>query len=424
MQSRSAEHAEQQHRHAAALAAQRAILEATLENIDQGITMVDADLHTIVLNNRFLELLELPAERFARGFHMEDAFRFNAERGDYGPGDIDEQVRQRVKLARRFEPHSFERTRPDGRVLAVRGNPLSGGGFVSTYAEVTEQRHAEAALREQVVQTQEALEQQTATAEILRVISKSPTDVTPVFQAIAERAMVLAGADVCGSIRFDGERMHMLGWHGTSHEAEAAIRASFPRPPDPSSAHGRCILAGTPVQVADVWLDPEYRLNAAATANDYRSLLAVPMRQGGKSIGSIAVGRLAPGRFPDKVMALLQTFADQAVIAVQNVRLFNETRESLQQQKASAEVLAVISSSVADTQPVFEKILDSCRHLFGGDELDVLLVDEQGQLRIAAYQGQGVRHRRRDFPGAGGAHPRRARTARAPGGALAGPGGR
>ena len=86
-------------------------------------------------------------------------------------------------------------------------------------------------------------------------------------------------------------------------------------------------------------------------------------------------------------MALLQTFADQAVIAIENVRLFNETQESLQQQKASAEVLAVISNSMADAQPVFEKILDSCKHLFGGDELDVLLVDEQGMLDIAAYRG-------------------------------------
>jgi len=134
-------------RHEAEARRQAQVLETTLEHIDQGITMVDRDLHTIALNRRFLELLDLPAERFARGFHMAEAFRFNAERGEYGPGDLDEQVRSRVEMAARFEPHAFERRRPDGRTIAIRGRPLPGGGFVSSYTDVTEQRRAEEALR-------------------------------------------------------------------------------------------------------------------------------------------------------------------------------------------------------------------------------------------------------------------------------------
>jgi PAS domain S-box-containing protein len=130
------------------LAEKTAILETTLENIDQGITMVNKDLHTIALNTRFLELLEFPPERFRSGFHMEEAFRFNAERGEYGPGDVEEQVRERIELTKRFEPHAFVRTRPDGTVIAIRGQPLPGGGFVSTYTDITEQKRAEDALRE------------------------------------------------------------------------------------------------------------------------------------------------------------------------------------------------------------------------------------------------------------------------------------
>ena len=92
--------------------------------------------------------------------------------------------------------------------------------------------------------------------------------------------------------------------------------------------------------------------------------------------------------FSPKEIALLETFADQAAIAIENVRLFNETKEALEQQKASAEILSVISNSVADTGPVFEKILDSCKHLFGSDETAVLLVDDQGQVNLGAYLGK------------------------------------
>ena len=119
-----------------------------------------------------------------------------------------------------------------------------------------------------------------------------------------------------------------------------------------------------------------------------QSMAFAPMLFEGRGIGTLWVGRPVKGAFSDKQLALLKSFADQAVIAIQNARLFTETQEALQQQRASAEVLAVISSSVADAQPVFEKILESCKHLFGGDELDVLLVDEQGMLRIAAYMGE------------------------------------
>jgi PAS domain S-box-containing protein len=143
--------------HERVLAEQKRILETTLENIDQGITMVDRDLRAIALNRRFLELLDLPAEMFAPGeFTLEHAFRYNAQRGEYGPGDVDEQVQMRMALARKFEPHYFERQRPNGRTLAIRGRPLpDGAGFVTTYSDVTEQKRAEAELRQSVALREE-----------------------------------------------------------------------------------------------------------------------------------------------------------------------------------------------------------------------------------------------------------------------------
>ena len=141
----------------------------------------------------------------------------------------------------------------------------------------------------------------------------------------------------------------MLGWHGTLAEAESVLRSAFPRKPDPSSVHGRSILAGKPVQIPDVSLDSDYGLYEAASATSYRSVLAVPMLQGGRAIGSIAVGRLAAGAFPDKVLTLLQVFADQAVIAIQNARMFKETQAA----RAAAEAAKLLAESANEAKSSF-----------------------------------------------------------------------
>ena len=130
------------------LAEQSVLLQTTLENMGQGITVFDQELRFLGGNTRAFDLLGFPREFFAIGKPLAEFFRYNAERGEYGPGDPDEQVAERVALARRFEPHCFERTRPDGTVLEVRGNPMPGGGFVTTYTDITARKRAEEELRE------------------------------------------------------------------------------------------------------------------------------------------------------------------------------------------------------------------------------------------------------------------------------------
>jgi len=128
----------------AKLAHQMTILETTLESMDQGISMLDADLRVMARNSRFVEMLEFPPEQFPIGIPLENMFRYNAERGEYGEGNIDEQVASRLALARKFEAHRFERTRPDGMVMEIRGNPLPDKqGFVTTYTDITSRKKAE-----------------------------------------------------------------------------------------------------------------------------------------------------------------------------------------------------------------------------------------------------------------------------------------
>ena len=130
------------------IATQRAVLEAVLENFDQGVSMFDESLTLVACNDRFNDILQLPAERFTIGTGMAEMFRYNAERGEYGDGDIEQQVQDRVDLASKFEAHQFERDRGDGMILEVRGIPIPNGGFVSTYTDITERKRAENILKE------------------------------------------------------------------------------------------------------------------------------------------------------------------------------------------------------------------------------------------------------------------------------------
>jgi PAS domain S-box-containing protein len=120
-----------------------AILELTLDAMEQGISVVDADLNVVVFNRRFLDILGLPTDRFRPGDPFETFIRYNAERGDYGPGAVEEQVQSRLALARSPAPHCFERTRPDGTVIEIRGTPIPGGGFLTTYTDTTERKRRE-----------------------------------------------------------------------------------------------------------------------------------------------------------------------------------------------------------------------------------------------------------------------------------------
>jgi two-component system, NtrC family, sensor kinase len=230
----------------------------------------------------------------------------------------------------------------------------------------------------------EALDHQTAAREVLDLINRTPTNVQPVFDAIIESAVRLCDA-VFGVVwRYDGELLHYAASHNFTPDVLDQIFKTYPKRPDRSIAAGRAILDGRIAHVPDMLADRVYARELALAGN-WRASLAVPMLHEGKAVGAISIGKADTGPFSERQIQLLTTFAAQAVIAIENARLLNETKEALEQQRASAEVLNVISKSVSDAEPVFEKIVESCERIFATSRIGLNLIGLDGLVHAGAY---------------------------------------
>ena len=213
-------------------------------------------------------------------------------------------------------------------------------------------------------ETKEALEQQTATAEILKVISGSPTDIQPVFDAIAGSAARLCGASDVVIRLVEGDESRIVAHFGpVPVTSPDALRSGIVR-----TLVGRAIVERRTIHIPDLkdprvrdeFLDSDF---VRVDSRQIRSVLVTPLLRGDECLGAIVIRRREALPFSDKQVELLKTFADQAVIAIENVRLFNETKEALEQQTATADILRVISSSPTDLQPVFDAILEKAIRL-------------------------------------------------------------
>ena len=246
-------------------------------------------------------------------------------------------------------------------------------------------------------ETKEALDQQTAISEILRVISSSPTDVQPVLEAIADRAARLCDASVASMYLIDGNMLRLLASKGPTPDLVRNVEAL---PINRESLSGRAVLDERTIQVPDLLAaGADYPLSHDIAARlGHRTVIVAPLLREGKPFGTILLRRHEVRPFSEREVALLRTFGDQAAIALENVRLFNETKEALDQQRASGEVLAAISSSIADTTPVFERILASCERLFAGKVVQINLVGDDGLIHLGAHHGPAGGEDREDVP--------------------------
>src|SRR3974390_2375131 len=221
----------------------------------------------------------------------------------------------------------------------------------------------------------EALEQQTATSEVLKVISSSLNDLKPVFETIGQRAEKLCETEISVVSMVDGNMIRLASINGIAEEGVEALRRTFPLRLDDESVTARAVRTCAICHVPDVLTDSQYAHKDVAQVSGDRACVAVPVIRDGQVIGAIFVARKKPGFFADAQVALLKTFADQAVIAIENTRLLNELRESLQQQTATSEILEVISNSPTDSQPAFDAIVRSGLKLFPDAAIMVALPD-------------------------------------------------
>src|SRR5262245_21150971 len=249
-------------------------------------------------------------------------------------------------------------------------------------------RDLEKRLAEALRDKAEALDQQTATSEILRVISQSSTDVQPVFEAIGSSAWRLLGGFGGAVYRVVDEDLHLAAYISTNSTGDAALRSRYPRPLDVFSPPGEAIRRRAPVVLTDIdtdgWVPDDSR--DVIRKRGVRSGVWVPMMKEGVTLGAIGVTRSEPGSFRVEQITLLQTFADQAVIAIENVRLFNETKEALERQTATADILRVISSSPTDIHPVLEAVVESAARLCAAEDVSVF-EEDAGAFRVAAFRG-------------------------------------
>jgi len=240
-------------------------------------------------------------------------------------------------------------------------------------------------LRQRTSDLTETLGQQTATSKVLEVISRSAFDLHAVFETVAESSVRLCGADRAMIFRFDGELLRMVVAYNAPQRLKEFV-AQNPIRPGRDSVTGRAALERRTVQVPDVLADPECTYGAK-DIEKVRTLLAVPILKGDDLLGVVGIYHLNEVRpFTDKQIALLETFADQAAIAIDNVRLLDELRQSLEQQTATADMLKLISRSTFDLKSVLNTLVESAARLCAAD-ITTISREKDGHYHVVAAYG-------------------------------------
>jgi PAS domain S-box-containing protein len=376
-------------------------LNAVLDTIDYGVLFMGPDLRAKIINRAFRKMWGI-SDEFIRATRptMADLINYNRHNNlyDVPPETFDDYVAQRVDAVRNSTTVMSEMRRRDGRIIQYQMLALPDGGRMLTYFDITDIRRSEEQartllfeLRQRTADLTESLEQQTATSEVLRVVSASPGDMKPVFEAMLANALRICEAKFGHILLYDGERYHASHLHDVPPSYREFWEQNGPIRPGTNTGLARLARTKQVAHIPDLKEDSAYateREPLRVVTVDHagaRTFLAVPMVKDDQLIGAIVIYRQEVRPFTDEQIALVENFAAQAVIAIENTRLLNELRQrttdlgsSVGQLRALGEVSQAVNSTL-DLETVLSTIVSKAVQLSGTEAGTIYVFDEVRQ---------------------------------------------
>jgi PAS domain S-box-containing protein len=321
----------------------RQVLQTVLDNMADGVQMLDRDFRVEFVNRRMLELQSWTMDIAGPGTSGYDSLRYMAKRGDFGAdADVEKTVQARVDRIRDPRGARYGRRTASGRDVDYTFHPLAEGRVLAVAHDVTEVKQREEALR--------------AAGDILKLISRGRFDLQTVLDTLVQSATRLCEADGANIFQLEGDALRVTASHGYSRElTDFMLRQRVT--PSRHSLSGRTVLDRAVVHIPDILADPEYTWAGPQKFGEYRTMLGVPLMREGLPIGVLAMTRDKPRPFTPAQIELISTFADQAVIAIETLRLFNEVQERTAENERTRQVMQTAFDNMDDGVALLDKDL-------------------------------------------------------------------
>jgi PAS domain S-box-containing protein len=343
----------------------RAVMQTVLDNMGEGVMLFDGDFRCQFANRQLMRFNELPPELGRPGASGDDIARFMAERGDFGPAaDAGATARERVAMIRKPGGVRYERSTVSGLEVEFTFTRLADDSLLCVGRDITELKKREEAL--------------TAAADVLKLISRSNFDLRSVLDMLMRAAARLCDADMAALNNQQGGTFRYMAGYGFPPGFDEYIAARARFKPGTDTLTGRTLLAREAVQVADMQTDPDYRLPEAQKMAGYRTGLGVPLMHAGNLIGVIMLGRRTVRPFTDQQVALAKVFADQAVIAIETVRLFEQVQERTAEVERTRSIMQTVLDNMKDGVSLYDKDLN---WLFSNAQYPAIMHYPEGLVR-------------------------------------------